>query len=374
MTADVAASMTRQKPGTSPMSAELANRRAVRIWLYMCMLVLLTLVVVGGATRLTDSGLSITEWKPIHGVIPPLSEAEWQEELEKYRQIPEYQLINKGMSMAEFQFIFWWEWAHRFLARALGLVVAVPLAFFWVTGRLDNRLKLPLVILFALGGLQGFIGWWMVSSGLSERVDVSHYRLATHLTMAALILGLMVWIARGIAPHDRDLKPTAWSHVAAGAIAALCLAQIALGALVAGMDAGIGYNEWPLMGEGLFPAAEWNSDLGLLNLVETAPIVQFVHRTGAYVLLAAVFIHLWGSWRWAPGSTHARRAVILAALVTGQAIVGILTLLWEVPLTMALVHQGLAFLVLAFAVAHFRALNGTMPLRNGRLHRHGLTA
>lgn len=351
-------------------SKELKNRRLVRGWLYFCALVLLALVVVGGATRLTDSGLSITEWKPIHGVIPPLNAAAWQEELEKYRQIPEYQLINKGMSMSEFQFIFWWEWAHRFLARSLGLIVALPLAFFWLTGRLDRRQKLPLLGLFALGGLQGFIGWWMVSSGLTERVDVSHYRLATHLCMAALILGVMIWIARGIAPHSQDLMPTKKSHIAAGLIAVLVFFQIYLGALVAGLDAGLVFNQWPRMGLGYYPGEMWEETIGWLNVMENPAIVQFVHRMGAYVLLVAVLVHTAIFWRHAPASTHAWRAAMLALLVVCQAIVGIITLVTFVPLNWALVHQGLAFIVLAFSVAHWRGLVGPLSLKNGQAHDH----
>ena len=349
---------------------ELKDRHMVRAWLYFCALVLLALVVVGGATRLTDSGLSITEWKPIHGVIPPLNADQWNEELEKYRQIPEYQLINKGMSMSEFQFIFWWEWAHRFLARALGLIVALPLAFFWLTGRLDNRLKMPLLGLFALGGLQGFIGWWMVSSGLTERVDVSHYRLATHLCMAALILGVMIWIARGIAPHTHELKPTDKSHISAAIIAVLVFFQIYLGALVAGLDAGLVFNQWPRMGEGFYPGEMWEEAIGWLNVMENPAIVQFTHRVGAYVLLAAVILHAIICWWHSPSSTHAWRAATLALLVICQAIVGIITLVTFVPLNWALVHQGMAFIVLAFAVAHWRGLVGPLPLMSGNKHTH----
>ncbi|WP_349364306.1 MAG: COX15/CtaA family protein [Roseitalea porphyridii] len=359
-----------QTPDIRHADAELRHRARVRGWLYFTALVLLVLVTVGGATRLTDSGLSITEWAPIHGIIPPLTEAQWEEELERYREIPEYQVVNRGMSMAEFQFIYWWEWGHRFLARALGLVFAVPLAFFWLTGRLDRRVKLPLLGLLALGGLQGFIGWWMVSSGLTERVDVSHYRLAVHLCMAALILGWIVWIARGLAPHARDLKPTAQSSLWAGIVAGLVFVQIYLGALVAGLDAGWVFNQWPMMGEGLFPAVMWEPALGWRNWVENPAIVQFAHRTGAYVLLAVIVGHVWSCWRWAPGSTHARRATVLLGLVLAQALVGIVTLVMEVPLFWALVHQALAFFTLAFAVAHWRAMVGPLPLSNGRRHLH----
>ncbi|MBL8583407.1 MAG: COX15/CtaA family protein, partial [Rhizobiaceae bacterium] len=178
------------------------NRRLVRFWLYGVLVVMFALFLVGGATRLTDSGLSITEWKPIHGIVPPLNEADWQQELEKYRQIPEYQQINKGMSLDAFKRIFWWEWAHRLLARGVGFVFALPLLFLWATGRIERGLMPKLLGILALGGLQGAVGWWMVASGLTERVDVSQYRLATHLTIACVIFAATMAVARGLAPHS----------------------------------------------------------------------------------------------------------------------------------------------------------------------------
>lgn len=359
-----AASMPIQAP-----NQERRHRAQVRGWLYFTSFVLLCLVVVGGATRLTDSGLSITEWKPIHGVIPPLSEQQWQEELELYRQIPEYQLQNKGMSMAEFQVIYWWEWGHRFLARALGLIFTLPLAFFWITGRLDSRIKWPLVGLLALGGLQGFIGWWMVSSGLTERVDVSHYRLAVHLTMAGLILSGLIWVARSIAPHVHELRPTGGSHIAAGILAVATLIQIYLGALVAGLDAGLAFNTWPLMGEGLFPAVMWEPTMGWRNWVENPAIIQFTHRTGGYILFALYLMHLIACWRWAPGSTHARRAAILMGLVTLQIFIGVMTLFTQVALFWALAHQAVGFITLGFVVAHWRGMIGPLSLSDGTVHR-----
>lgn len=173
------------------------NRRQIRGWLAAVLFALFALVLVGGATRLTESGLSITEWKPVHGVIPPLSAEEWEEEFRLYQRIPQYEQINKGMTVDEFKTIFWWEWAHRLLARGIGVIFALPLFFFWVTGRIERRLRLPLLGILALGGFQGFIGWWMVSSGLAERTAVSQYRLATHLTIACLIFAACMWIYRG---------------------------------------------------------------------------------------------------------------------------------------------------------------------------------
>ena len=181
---------------------QLTNRALVRGWLYVVLLMLVALVLVGGATRLTNSGLSITEWKPIHGVIPPLDDAEWQEEFAKYQQIPEYAQINQGMSLEAFKRIFWWEWAHRILARGVGFVFALPLVFFWATRRIERGLGPKLVGLLALGGLQGAVGWWMVASGLVDRVDVSQYRLAIHLTLACLIFAATMIVARGLAPHS----------------------------------------------------------------------------------------------------------------------------------------------------------------------------
>lgn len=335
------------------------NRKLIRLWLGIVMLALFALVIVGGATRLTDSGLSITEWKPIHGIIPPLSEAAWQEELELYRQIPEYQQINKGMSLSEFKFIYWWEWAHRFLARGVGVLFAVPLAFFWLSGRLENRLKLPLLGILALGGLQGFIGWWMVSSGLVDRVDVSQYRLATHLTLAAVIVAAIMWIYRGLAVHSNDKPPAASSARTAGVLAFMILVQIYLGGLVAGMDAGLAYNSWPLMDSALVPTGLLAMDPAWINIFENAKTVQFDHRMFGYVLWIVAVLHMLTSLSKAPATTHARRSIVLFALVTLQAGVGIGTLLLQVPLSWALAHQGLALIVLAFAVAHWRAFHGS---------------
>ena len=341
---------------------EAHNRKLVRYWLYVVLAVLLALFVVGGATRLTDSGLSITEWKPIHGVIPPLSEAEWQEELEKYRQIPEYQQINKGMSLDEFKTIFWWEWAHRLLARAVGVVMALPLAFFWLSGRLEGHLKPKLLGLLALGGFQGFVGWWMVSSGLSERVDVSQYRLATHLTLACIIFAAVMWVARGLAPHSAKPSDRATQRLA-GAMALLVLFQIYLGALVAGLDAGMAYNTWPLMDGALVPGGLFVQQPFWINLFENPKTVQFVHRLGAYLLLGVALWHAVQAWRAGPGTTHAARALLLCAIVIVQALIGITALVLVVPFGWALLHHAFAVVVLGFAFAHWRGTVGAYPPR-----------
>ncbi len=340
--------------------ALMRNRRALRIWLGLVIFALFCLVLVGGATRLTDSGLSITQWKPIHGAIPPLSAAEWEEEFRLYQQIPEYSQINAGMTLAEFKGIFWWEWAHRLLARSIGVIFAVPLFFFWVTGRVEKRLRLPLLGILALGGFQGFIGWWMVSSGLVDRVDVSQYRLATHLVIACLIFASCVWIMRGLSPHSTDLPPDGGAKFA-GIVAFLALFQIYLGALVAGLDAGLSYNTWPLMDGALVPGDLFVQQPAWINLFENPKTVQFVHRIGAYVLFAVALAHMIWLFRTARGSTHCRRGIVFFALVVIQAALGIVTLLTQVHLHVALTHQAVALIVLGFAIAHWRGFIGEYP-------------
>jgi cytochrome c oxidase assembly protein subunit 15 len=354
-----------QQPDSSDIAARIAreqrHRAQVRWWLYVVVVVLFALFVVGGATRLTDSGLSITEWKPIHGVIPPLSEAEWDEEFAKYRQIPQFEQLNADMTLAEFKTIFWWEWAHRFIARSVGFLVALPLAFFWLAGRLESHLKPKLVGLFLLGGLQGAIGWWMVASGLSERVSVSQYRLATHLIMACLIFIATLVIARGLAPHSAGPSDNGTRRLAGWMMVAV-LFQIFLGALVAGLDAGMTYNTWPEMDGSLWPGGLLVMEPAWLNFFENPKTVQFVHRIGAYALLALAIWHAVSAWRAEPRSTHARRALVLLALVLAQAAIGITALVLVVPLGWALTHHAFAIIVLGFAAAHWRATKGAYPM------------
>ena len=340
---------------------EAANRRQVRTWLYVVVLALFALVLVGGATRLTDSGLSITEWKPIHGVIPPLSDAEWAEEFEKYKAIPEFKTVNPDMDLAGFKAIFWWEWAHRLLARGIGVLFAVPLAFFWIAGKLESAVKPKLAGILALGGLQGFVGWWMVASGLVNRVDVSQYRLATHLVLASLILAASMLVARGLAPHSEGPSQGKTRRMA-GFLVLLVLVQIYLGALVAGLDAGMAWNTWPLMDGKLVPDGLMVMQPAWRNLFENALTVQFIHRLGAYLVWIIAVWHMAAALGSEPGTTHARRAVLLFVLVTAQAGLGIFALVTQVQLHAALAHQGMALIVLAFAAAHWRGTKGSyMP-------------
>lgn len=328
-----------------------AADRAVRLWLYAVALFVFAMVVVGGATRLTESGLSITEWRPLMGALPPLSEADWHDAFAKYQQIPQYKLLNAGMTLDAFKAIYWWEWAHRLLGRAIGLVFAVPFVFFLATGRLKRGDVAPLAGLFLLGGLQGGIGWWMVASGLSERTDVAPYRLAVHLTLACVIFALAVAMASARSGRRREAVG-AWARRGANALIVLVLAQIFLGALVAGNDAGLVYNTWPLMDGAVLPAEAFDLTPWWRNLFENHALVQFLHRLGAYTVFGVALVH--GLRLCAGGRGEAARVsgFVLVLAVTAQAGLGIATLVMQVPLALALSHQALAVGVLAVAVLH----------------------
>jgi cytochrome c oxidase assembly protein subunit 15 len=323
----------------------------VRIWLYVIAGLIVAMILVGGATRLTDSGLSITEWQPIHGTIPPLSEADWIEEFTKYQQIPEYQIINKGMTLAEFKNIFWWEWAHRFLGRFIGVVFFLPLVFFWATGRIGRSLAPQLLGIFVLGGLQGAIGWWMVASGLVARTDVSQYRLATHLTIAFGILALVMWVARGISPRPPpDGPPKARGF--AIALVVLLFFQVFLGGLVAGLDAGLVSSTWPTMDGDWVPQGLWVARPWWLNFFENPVTVQFEHRMVAYLILAVAAVYAVAARR----TNAVRGALGLFLLLLAQAILGITAIVHEMPLSVALLHQFGGAVAMAVAVTHLRTL------------------
>lgn len=340
------------------------NRRAIRWWLYGICLLVLAMVVVGGATRLTESGLSITEWKPIHGAIPPLSVAEWEEEFAKYRQIPQYEILNKGMSLEEFKTIFWWEWGHRLLGRVIGLAFFVPLVIFWAKGMIEPWLKPRLVLGLVLGGLQGALGWYMVASGLVDRIDVSQYRLAAHLTLACVIFAWLFWIARRLAPRPLPQQEEVRRLMPVGNLfLALVLLQIFLGGLVAGLNAGFTFNTWPLMDRQIIPKGLFVMDPLWVNLFENVMTVQFQHRMTAYVLVI-VAVLLWLRTR----SASRDKVLLMPArhilgFVVLQVVFGIGTLVMQVPLHLALWHQAFAVIVLGAAIDYLAALKGEYPAR-----------
>ena len=325
--------------------------KPVAVWLAVVAALVLAMVVVGGATRLTDSGLSITEWRPVTGAVPPLSDADWQAEFAKYRQIPQYSQVNAGMSLADFKAIYWWEWGHRFLGRLTGLVFFAPFVWFAVRRELPRRLFWRLGGIFLLGAAQGAVGWWMVASGLSERISVAPERLALHLGLAFALLGLLVWTALDAwAGGARQTLPSPWGRRAAWLIG-LIYAQILLGALVAGNDAGLVYNDFPLMGGRLVP--EHYAGEGLWGtLAHSQGAVQLHHRIGAYLLMAAAIALGIGARRsdYLRGEPK-RLAYAVTFAVLAQAALGILTLVMRAPLLMSLAHQVAAAIVLTLAVA-----------------------
>lgn len=326
------------------------SSRTVALWLFGVALLVFAMIVVGGATRLTDSGLSITEWRPITGALPPLSEAGWAAEFEKYRRIPEYRYVNAGMSLAEFQTLYWWEWGHRFLGRVIGLAYAAPFAAFLLLRRIPRRLIGRTWLLLALGGLQGAVGWWMVASGLSERVDVLPERLTAHLGLALFLFAALLWTALDAwSGTDRARIEARWA-APAGALLALVFIQCLLGGLVAGNDAGRIYTDWPLMGGELLPSAYGETGGLWTTLTHDLAAVQLHHRLSGYLL--------WGAALWF--AVHVRRsaapasirvgAVGLAAAVTAQAGLGVITLMAAAPVTLGILHQVGSVIVLGAAV------------------------
>ena len=316
---------------------------AISNWLLGVALLVFAMVVVGGITRLTESGLSITRWDVVGGTLPPLSDSAWQAEFDAYRQSPQYQLVNRGMSLDEFKTIYFWEYIHRLLGRIIGLAFALPLAWFALKRAIPRGYGVRLVMLLALGGLQGAIGWWMVASGLVDRPDVSHVRLAVHLLTALLILGLLVWTACDLRQPDarRVRIPTG----AIWALSVLAL-QILFGAYVAGLDAGYAFNSWPRMGDAWFPAGAPMLEPAVRNLVDNPLVVQFVHRWLAFVVLAVLALLARAAWR----AGHKDHAALLVAACILQIQLGIATLVSGVELWLGVAHQAGAALLLVTTV------------------------
>ncbi|WGR74742.1 MULTISPECIES: COX15/CtaA family protein [unclassified Bradyrhizobium] len=331
-------------------SAPTKLHRALRWWLICVAALIALMVLVGGATRLTESGLSIVEWKPVTGTMPPLSEAQWTDAFEAYKRIPQYRELNAGMTLFEFKEIFWWEWSHRLLGRFIGVAYLLPFLFFLWRGGLPGDLKRRLWLLFALGGLQGAVGWWMVASGLSERVEVSQYRLATHLVLALLIFAGIVWTVRRLAERPQIVAPVRL-RLTSALLVVLTFVQIYFGALVAGLRAGRAYNTWPEIDGTFIPSADrlWFETPWWRNMFDNVLTVQFEHRMTAYALFALAALHAVDALRSRAG-TAARGALWLFAAVSLQAVLGILTLLNQVPIGLALAHQAVAIAVLTLAV------------------------
>jgi heme a synthase len=328
-----------------------ASSRAIRVWLLAVAALIAAMVLVGGATRLTESGLSIVEWKPVTGALPPFGQNEWEQAFEAYKLIPQYKQLNAGMSLSDFKTIFWWEWSHRLLGRVIGAVYLLPFLYFLWRGGVGAGLKRRLWLIFGLGALQGAVGWWMVASGLSERVEVSQYRLATHLVLALLIFAAIVWTLRRLGDRP-PLQALSRIKITAGLLVVLTFVQLYLGALVAGLRAGLVYNTWPTIEGGFIPSSArlWFETPWWRNLFENALTVQFEHRMTAYLLFLLAAFHAIDLLQAKAPRTVINGALWLLAVVTLQAVLGILTLLNQVPILLALSHQAVAIAVLTLAV------------------------
>lgn len=334
-------------------SYNLERSEAVATWLFAVAALVMAMVVVGGATRLTGSGLSITEWRPVTGALPPLSDQAWIAEFQKYQRIPQYEFVNRGMTLAAFKSIYWWEWAHRLLGRLVGVVFALPFVVFLVTRTIPRRMIWRCAVILLLGAAQGAVGWWMVASGLADRVSVAPERLATHLGLALIIFCACVWNGLeawwGKARLGYGL-PGGWRAFGL-VLAAFVLVQSLLGALVAGNAAGLVYNDWPLMNGQVFPRDYAAAGQGLWRtLLHSQAAVQFNHRMGAYLLFVVAWVFAIAAQRARlPGPVRAL-AWLLALAVTAQATLGIATLMALVPLSLGLAHQIGAVVVLTVAV------------------------
>ncbi len=314
------------------------------------------MILIGGATRLTDSGLSLTEWQPILGAIPPLSEADWQRAFEAYQTIPEYTELKRGMCLDAFKTMYWWVWAHRFLGRLIGVAFYVPFIVFWGLGYIPRPLLPRLIGLFLLGGLQGAVGWYMVKSGLVARTDVSQYRLAAHFGVALVILGYTLWLLFGLGGERHAAIASARGRSAswiAGLVLALIFVQMLAGALVAGLDAGMGFNTWPLINGAFVPPGLGEAQPFYLNLFENPLTVQFDHRMLGYaVVVASIAQVLWLVLRGASQSLIGS-ALTLGLFAVLQATIGVWTLLLAVPITLGVAHQAGAIAVFGASLYHF---------------------
>ena len=331
------------------------NRGAIQIWLKILFSLVVVMILVGGLTRLTDSGLSITEWRPITGALPPLSSENWLLEFEKYKQIPEYELQNKGMSLSEFKFIYWWEWGHRQLGRVIGLVWLIGFISFFALRKIPNGWTGSLLFVGILGGLQGAVGWWMVSSGLTgTMLDVASYRLATHLGLAFVILGYLTWLILLLGRSEkillqsrRNMDPK-FVSLSTGLLH-LTFLQILVGALVAGIDAGRNYVDWPLMAGGFLPPDPFELSPWWRNFFEDDGLVQFLHRIIGYTLFLFCFF-AWRRSRSSGNSTLKFSFNVILAIAFFQMVLGISTVMYAAPWEIAIIHQFGAILLWIFVI------------------------
>jgi heme a synthase len=347
---------------TDSSAQQASHSRAVRWWLLSIAALIAVMVLVGGATRLTESGLSIVEWKPVTGTLPPLTQEQWTAAFEGYKAIPQYRELNAGMTLAEFKTIFWWEWSHRLLGRVIGVAYLLPFLWFLWRGAVSTDLKRRLWLIFGLGALQGAVGWWMVASGLTLRVEVSQYRLATHLMLALLIFAAIVWTLRRIG--DRPSPATSQRlKITSVVLLILTFVQLYFGALVAGLRAGRVYNTWPAIDGALIPSAArlFFEEPWWRNLFDNTLTVQFEHRMTAYLLFALAVLHALDAVRSRAGTSAVNGALWLAAAITLQAALGILTLLHQVPILLALAHQAVAIAVLTLAIFQVERLAVRQP-------------
>jgi heme a synthase len=337
------------RPGDWRLELPEPRRRALRVWFWSLAGMTLAVLIVGGITRLTQSGLSMVDWNPIMGVVPPLTEAQWVDAFERYRQFPEYQQLRRGMTLPEFQFIFFWEYLHRMVARTIGLVFLVPFLVFWARGYLTRPLAVRALALFGLGAAQGLMGWLMVKSGLVDQPHVSHYRLAAHLSLAFVIFGVAVWLARELA-----IRPAVAAVGAGvrrgllrwlGVVGVLLALQVVWGAFVAGLKAGLYFNTFPLMGGGLVPPGLLAFEPALQNFVQNPIAVQWVHRLLGTVLALAVLGLGLRAFRGGVDGHSRRLAGVLVILMLVQYLLGVLTLLYFVPVTLGVTHQAMAMVI-----------------------------
>lgn len=338
--------------------------RSVRAWLVVVAALIICTLMVGGATRLTESGLSIVEWKPVTGTVPPLTDSEWSRQFEAYKTIPQYREMNRGMSLGEFKTIFWWEWGHRLLGRLIGAVFLLPFLWFLWRGFLSSELKRRLWIIFVLGGLQGAVGWWMVSSGLTGRVSVSQYRLAIHFMLALFIFSAIVWTLRRLQVRPPSVAPLR-VKVTGRILLLLVFLQLYFGALVAGLRAGRVFNTWPQIDGAFIPAAErlFFEQPWWRNFFDNTLTVQFTHRMIAYTLVVLAIVHAIDAIRARTSPAVVSGALWIMSAMIAQAAVGILTLLNQVPIDLGLAHQGIAIVVLTLALFQVERLGRALPDR-----------